>query len=775
MLILKYLEVEKFVLYRKKTRFTFDAPLSLIYGRNLNAKDGLASNGSGKSLLFSAIPLLLFSTTPTYGTKRETSKFWSKGMSIELGFELEGSSYVVRREAQKSTPRLTITKDGEDLSFQTNTEANNFLAELIPLTEEEFFSRVFVDSSRLSAFLVGTSAERYHFIRGAFRLDRYGSLHEEYKKEAQDLKVAALELSHIRNELESLESLGIDTEDLRGVHSKLQEEFDDLTSQVASLPKRQQQLQSYIRYLDELSELEEVREELKFPALDSKLIKEKESRLRDILEDILTYEKELDKYLVQKVETRKYKAALAELREDVQEHLQGDSITREIISSAQALVKEIESLQSEMASLPSVDKGKWKSQEAVQQALDEKLDERGSCQAQIQEQTKLISNLSKLAGSQTCPLCMSYLDKTQVRSLLANCKEKQGALQDELDNTISPDIKLLKKLRDSFDSDKEKVKLEKRIKKLQGELAELPLISPSPSTPWASLRKYASLLESPLTITRKKPDKPKVMLSVQEVSDVIARLRTLRTRLTTLHSIEANLPKSIRKLDSATARKQLSKTEKLHSQLQDQLHALSQELGQLNLRLDNASNNASKYKDLASKKEKIQEKTKLLPVYEALEKAYAPKGMQTLMVIEIAKILEKQLNQYAPLVYREPFSFSLQVTDREFHILVTRNGRPSDVKHLSGAERRIFNLLLIFSMVSIMESSRRTNVLILDEPTTNLDDSYKTNFINDFLPLLQQAFSSVVIITPLNEEHYSGARIFRVEKKGKTSTLHQLS
>ncbi len=64
------------------------------------------------------------------------------------------------------------------------------------------------------------------------------------------------------------------------------------------------------------------------------------------------------------------------------------------------------------------------------------------------------------------------------------------------------------------------------------------------------------------------------------------------------------------------------------------------------------------------------------------------------MVQRIAAALEANLNKYARLIFSEDFSFQFDVQGGGFNVFVHRkiDGKtiPSDIRHMSGAESRLF-------------------------------------------------------------------------------------
>ena len=111
MITYKSLKLHNYVLFNDAELDLDYAGLTVINGINYNAlKDGSKSNGSGKSLLSSAIPNLWFGANPTImAAKTRTTKdaFYRKDASLELGFGINESTYLVRKYIKGKSFHIT--------------------------------------------------------------------------------------------------------------------------------------------------------------------------------------------------------------------------------------------------------------------------------------------------------------------------------------------------------------------------------------------------------------------------------------------------------------------------------------------------------------------------------------------------------------------------------------------------------------------------------------------------------------------------------------------
>lgn len=131
------------------------------------------------------------------------------------------------------------------------------------------------------------------------------------------------------------------------------------------------------------------------------------------------------------------------------------------------------------------------------------------------------------------------------------------------------------------------------------------------------------------------------------------------------------------------------------------------------------------------------------------------------------------VNKYAAIVFNEDYRFEL-VWDTQIHLICKRrageNLLVSDVRKLSGAESKLFTIILVLSLLSFVPKEKRSNVMILDEPTANFS-SETTRCFQDLLKLLSQLIESIVIITPRSEDIYEGSHCFTVLREGTSKIV----
>lgn len=146
--------------------------------------------------------------------------------------------------------------------------------------------------------------------------------------------------------------------------------------------------------------------------------------------------------------------------------------------------------------------------------------------------------------------------------------------------------------------------------------------------------------------------------------------------------------------------------------------------------------------------------------------------MKKAMVQQISVKLCELLNYYASLVFEQPYTFSL-VWDSQIQLIcerrVGKQSLVSDVRKLSGAESKLFTVILVLSLLSFIPMEKRPSLMLLDEPTANMSAETTQAFMK-LLVMLQKVVPCIVVITPRNDV-YPESRPFTVVRDQSGSRI----
>jgi DNA repair exonuclease SbcCD ATPase subunit len=296
-----------------------------------------------------------------------------------------------------------------------------------------------------------------------------------------------------------------------------------------------------------------------------------------------------------------------------------------------------------------------------------------------------------------------------------------------------------------------------------------------------ALRKYVSVLQSYKRLETEEPDVPAA--AEHEPDEVLEALLEKLTKLKTLREQpglpddcerdlrtfqEANgLPWSMPVLRTFAADKMEVR--------QEQLRSVNEKIPSLRSAIDMAAADAGRARKLRIELKAKKLEAADLPVLRMLVDAYSKTGIKSLIVKRIAKTIEKNLNRLSPQVMLEPMKFELLVEGANFHVIANRKnkGKPmiSDVRSLSGAERRMFILLFVAATLPLMPASKRFDSLILDEPFANLDDPNIERLRDRLIPMLSKVVPKLVLMVTSPSMVPQGARVVTAVKANNESRL----
>jgi DNA repair exonuclease SbcCD ATPase subunit len=155
-----------------------------------------------------------------------------------------------------------------------------------------------------------------------------------------------------------------------------------------------------------------------------------------------------------------------------------------------------------------------------------------------------------------------------------------------------------------------------------------------------------------------------------------------------------------------------------------------------------------------------------------LVEAYSDKAMKRMAIKSVSTKLMHEINKYAKLIFPEDFDFGFSWESSKISLTVTRKYRQgkkvktltSDVRKLSGAESKLYTFILVLAHLTFVPARKRSNVLILDEPDSNMSAETSEAF-KKLLPILNKVIPSIIVITPRTEQRYEGAQEFTVLKE----------
>ena len=169
--------------YGDKNVVYFDqAPITQLVGKN----------GHGKSSIALILEEVLFNKN-SKGIKKasilnrnvDDKQYW-----IELEFEKDGSNYEIKT-SRGSTQKISLYKDGDDISSHTATGTFKDIETLIGYDHNTFSQIVYQSSTQSLQFLTATDTQRKKFLIELLNLSKYTKALELFKEASKDIATGA--------------------------------------------------------------------------------------------------------------------------------------------------------------------------------------------------------------------------------------------------------------------------------------------------------------------------------------------------------------------------------------------------------------------------------------------------------------------------------------------------------------------------------------------------------------------------------------------------------
>lgn len=742
-------------------------PFTVISGHNKDSRISTeTSNGAGKSLLWSAVPNLRYEATPLATQKKRKDILGASDSSIT--FRFKGNDGKVYRITQMPS-KFVIERDGKDIECRTVPLQKKKIEEIFPITEDEFYSYVYLQSQRPLAFQIAKPTERLSYITSVFRLDVYDQLKKYFTKKLGEIKNKQVEFDVLNNQLvkingllerldwskekaEELEKAQVIIRTLGDDSKKLQSSIERYKAAIAAseqytkLKKQRKKLNPPISRKEALDQQElheaqaEYQSDLKSYKAQRKQLKQQLDELGDV-EDIAKLEKKLSKMI---------------------DHQAGEEASLTMLHEARQFYRQIRKDLDE--SMEEVTALGLKSKDVdVVVVLGPKGHEDNL--TRYSAVLQLESIVSDCADGE-CPTCQQSVNVQKFKKQIAEAKEQVKKAKKGLAKFAACEavFKLRQKAkRHEFDDKAEAEFVERREAYKKAEVRYEKLQEQVRAAKQADrIRAKLKELEQP------KAPKKEPSYSTKQLKEILeqhAELKRIDSVLASLEEQHGTIDASKLSNKLADAEQRYAKIERKYTRAQDVCSNLGSKASEFKvLRRER--------KDVLAQLEAIKPIIDQRDLYKSLEKAYSAKGLKVFAANQILGQIEQNMNRYANLIFAEPFKFSLYAKEDGVHCIVDRgNGKKSDVRMLSGAESDAFRLLWMWVMLIMVEDDRRTNFAVLDEPDSHMDETTRSLFIERFLPALRTLVPHVFLITPLSRHMYSECAYLTVVKHKGVSQL----
>lgn len=737
--------------------------LTVVKGWNKNSRSkGKVRNGTGKSLMLSTLPNVLNSTSPaiTVG-KRSTgvkdSMFDKPTSRVEFQLRSGKHLYKITKSRKGKGLRYRVLKDGKDQKIPTTTKAEAYVKRIFPLSEKEFYTYVYLNGNRPFPLQMGSSSDRMQFFSDLFHLEQYDKVREELNARKRALRDHEIRAKEQRRQLSELlvERKDLGTDDAATLRAKL-----------GSVDKKLPVLEEKLASLNALKNGHETyRHHPQWHDLDKEIsVKQHLESLQNRIDKLGKAQKLWDKYQAYVELAKSYEKKSGKATELVLKYGKGiedvELVERSIakydrkIAEYRSMLKPLSVKADKPKEVPKAAcaLGKFPSHDKYLAYIDAEVDK-------IDELVGFYERAAELsASSGTCLLCEQKVKGSKhLHKKQKELEFRRGTLLSQRPRLVtakayteySTALKAYEKESERVGAERDALeqrisKLELGVGKLRKALKGMQWLEANPKPKW----------------DKEIPSKPK-----QDRDEYVKRSR----------SLELLLP--VEKVLRGLGKISKAEVERVRTECTDvssRISKLGIEKIKLEQVLERRSQLSKKIKSVKASLLTIEQELEDAPLLDALLELYSSKGKKLEVMKLFAKTLEQRMNDNAPLLFPEPMKFEFEPDATSFSIIVTRGigkkAKTSDVRFLSGAESRQFNLCIVLSMLPLIPARRRTNIIVLDEINANLSEAATDLFAQQFLPTLQQVVPHVIVITPLDTS-YPNAKTVTVVKEGHSSKL----
>ena len=223
----------------------------------------IGTNGTGKSSIPLIIEEALYNKN-SKGIKKADipNRYQGDGYNIKLTFTKDTDSYTVSID-RKTTVKVKLEKNGEDISSHTATNTYKTIQEIIGVDFKTFSQLVYQSTNASLQFLTATDTNRKKFLIDLLHLEGYVELFDVFKEESRKLTV---EISGAQAAVDTVEKWLSDNKlsdstilpmlDLRINTEEEEKEFRHLTKEIENIVERNKKISKNNQLIDLLAQID---------------------------------------------------------------------------------------------------------------------------------------------------------------------------------------------------------------------------------------------------------------------------------------------------------------------------------------------------------------------------------------------------------------------------------------------------------------------------------------------------------------------------------------
>ena len=726
-----------------------------VSGKNLNVRrTGVEydTNAVGKSVLFSSLANVLYERGALHESAKSKKELYGDALGCSRIYHRteDGVEYCYE---QAKSGKYVVYENGEPLKHDKVANSVSTMQTLFPVCEDAWHHLVVLSSAHPAPFMMAKPEARRNFFSELFNYAYFDELASMAKRQITEKSKTASKLEGFASSIETL----------RASLSQIPEvDESELESDLNTLLELQDKINGRLSFAEftkikkRLVELEtELDDEVDEKHLESAkaYLEKTQDHVSKLSVKIAFSESKKKELLAYKEDSREFSESLESLADfNISED------PKQAVSDINALLALLELVGDEdihtLASVQVLNLTKrdilaFRETYAEQQVLEA---EKTSIEHSLAGIRKVLKNIK---GHAKCPFCASDVDEDHFRAELKRLSDELDVVDEKLDAIVTKEFRSLARYANNLSNNSFCKSLTSgvdwcKLKKIEDSRSVLKLV----------LRQAKRLQD------RVPPE------GTQDVAELKARLNNVKLKR---EKAQEYLDFANNLGSLATEYRKLKK--KVAGLDEDEMQQDLEELVALKRSVEERQKHQEKRESFLSmiaqiKKDSAKEAKVLedIPALEVLVRAYSTKGLRLSAISSIAQTLSSSLNENAHMLFSEPFSFDVNITDTRFDIMVDRSPESSDIRKLSKSEQRRFSMLYAYCLNELIPPSSRSNLIVLDEMEDGSSDVNRKLYREVFLPHLNSVVPNVFVVSPLKEmQEVPGTRTLFVVKDGDSS------
>jgi exonuclease SbcC len=676
-------------------------------------------------------------------------------------------------------------------------ERRRVVDELLQLGKLETY-RERADEARLGVKRVRQRIEdRLDDRRGTVEEIEDGNPHERLSSLRERATEKEDEIQRYEEQVEKARESLRDAEDRLERHEETKERLDDVEKAVDELEQEVDEKASRLR------ELRESAEEKREQAQETDVELEEAHRQEEELEETVSSLKDTRARLEARVESKEN--ALEEARDSVRKaNSRAEKARKGAEKARERLEQKTEELTETREMLDDVD-APSDGPDSLRERLTEKRDERAAVEARLQALREDIADAEEKLADGVCPTCGQEVHGEpealrEDREEAEDLEKSLEALEDEVDE-LAEDVERAdhaaelaeraEKLEDEVESAKER--LEDREEAQDEAMEEVEQAAERVETLEAEL---ADANEETEEVNEELADRREELERAREKRERAERARTLteeaerleeradsteevlgekRERLREKRELRDKLRDEIGDVEVDALRKKRDDARNYIERATEKLDTLRGERDEIRTAIGAVENEIERLDELRDEVDELEdEASKIGDIHDdavALKDTYA--SLRHELRSQNLRRLDELLNEVFDMVYANA-SYARVELDDDYEITVhEKDGTALDPERLSGGERAVFNLSLRCAVYRLLVEGTGADAalppLILDEPTTFLDDEHVSRLIRLVRAMNDEYGVEQVIVVSHDEELLDAADSRIVVEKDPTT------